>query len=821
MRATRSIALAISLLIGASGYSPTLAAPAWVEQGPGPILNGGEENLSGGAGLPNPVTGAINAILADPVSPDILYVGSVSGGVWRTTNATAAAPTWTPLTDQQLPELSINSLAVSPANPATLFAGTGSTTSFNRFGSLGIGVARSTDGGASWTVLAGTTFAGKAINSVVPTTLDGGNIVLAATWLDQGGVWRSTDNGTTFSRISGNGTSGLPDAGVNKLISDPGNPNRFYAGVPFCTGGGAQAGVYRSDDGGLTWSQINTGLSGLGTSLRILLSVHNDASNNVVYADVITTSDCNTTEGATLAGVFRSTNQGGNWANLGVPSPSIYPGQQGFFHGGFAADPTNPNVVFISGDTQPSPFPNANGCNTFSGTLFRWTGASWELAVCNGANHTSPHADSRFLTFDAAGNLLQGNDGGIVRLVNPNNSATRSWVPVDGNLRTTEFHSVAYDPLSNITFGGLQDNGTAYLLSPGNFPGNELLGGDGAVVGIDADQTAHVGTTLRYSSFQSLASFNRTTWNSANTRISGFTPVGLNITAGPGSGQTLRQFDGNVQFYNPFVLNAIDPSRMLIGTANIYESLNRGDSLNNLGFTGAFIGSFAGWGRPMAYGSRLNGTAMPDVFYVGAGSQILHRVAMGSPIITLSAYPGGAVITIAMNPQNYRQVFVVDDNSRVWGSFNEGASWIELTGNLPSLSGLVTTLEVFAPDATIRNTVLIAGGFGAFQMPRPGSGGSSWIPLSSALPNALVLDLNYNYTANVLAAGTLGRGSWTLSSFFRGGGGTTPAIVSSPLVSSTQRVGMAATSHGAASLPIPSPPVDLVAPAPSAHPEPH
>jgi hypothetical protein len=794
----KSIILILTALVGLGCGAAALAGPAWVEQGPGPILNGGEEGMSG----PNAVAGAINAIVPDPTSADILFVGAVSGGVWKTSNATAATPTWTPLTDQQLPELPINSLAMSPVYSNTLFAGTGSTTSFNRFGTLGIGVARSTDGGATWTVLAGSTFTGRAINSIVPTTLGGGNTVLAATWLDQGGVWRSTDNGVTFVRISGNGTSNLPNAGVSKLIADPSTANRFYAGVPGGAGGGAQAGVYRSDDGGVTWMAVNNGLAGLSTSLRILLSVHNDASNNVVYADVIASN-------GTLSGVFRSTNQGGSWTSLGLPPINIYPGAQGFFHGAIAADPSDPNVVFISGDRQDSPFPNANGCNAFSGTLFRWAG-TWESteAVCNGANHTSPHADSRFITFDANGSLLQTNDGGIVRLVTPNTSATRRWIPVDGNLRSAEFHSVAYDPLSNVTFGGLQDNGTAYQTTPGGFTGNELLGGDGAVVGLDADQVAHPGTSIRYSSFQSLQFFNRTTWTAANTR-GGFTQVGLNITSGPGAGLTLFQFDPNIQFYNPFTINAITPTRMLIGTANIYESMNQGDSLANLDFTGFFIGSQAGWGRPMAYGSRLSGTPNPDVFYVGAGSQLLHRVILGGPITTLSAYPGSTIITVAMNPQNYRQVFVVDSNSRVWGSFDEGASWIELTANLPSLTGLVTTVEVFSPDATIRNTVLIAGGFGAFQMRRPGAAGGSWTLLSSAIPNALVLDLHYDYTNNVLVAGTLGRGSWTLSSFFRGGGGTGAAVASSSAVVSPMAI----------SPPIPSPPAGLPAPPPAANPD--
>src|ERR1700736_4407441 len=166
--------LAITSLTGLSGGAAAVAAPAWVEQGPGPIQGGQDE------GLPNnPVAGAINAIV--PISADIVFVGTVNGGVWKTSNATAATPTWTPLTDTQLPALSIDSLAMSAVNPNTLFAGTGSTSSFASYGSPGFGVARSTDGGATWTVLAAATFTGRAITSIVPTTLSGGNVVLAAT----------------------------------------------------------------------------------------------------------------------------------------------------------------------------------------------------------------------------------------------------------------------------------------------------------------------------------------------------------------------------------------------------------------------------------------------------------------------------------------------------------------------------------------------------------------------------------------------------------------------------------------------------------------
>src|SRR5262249_8057958 len=151
--------------------------------------------------------------------------------------------------------------------------------------------------------------------------------------------------------------------------------------------------------------------------------------------------------------------------------------------------------------------------------------------------------------------------------------------------------------LSKVVFGGAQDTGTPVQSSPGSLTWSELpqgdgmfLQGDGGVVAVDADQTAHPGTTLRYASFHGLLNFNRSTWNAANTMIGMPVPVGLNIVSGLGAGMTLFQADQHIQFYNPYALNAIDPSRMLIGTQDIYESPDHGDHLNNLVQTGQFIG---------------------------------------------------------------------------------------------------------------------------------------------------------------------------------------------------------------------------------------
>jgi hypothetical protein len=580
--------------------------------------------------------------------------------------------------------------------------------------------------------------------------------VLAATLFDLGGVYRSTNGGTSFARVSG--TSGLPDAGASSLVADPGNSTRVYAAFPASYGAGGAAGVYRSDDAGQTWTPVNTGLTGLGSSLRILLSV--GRTTGVVYAMVI--------DGLGVAtGVFRSANAGATWTALGVPSPTIHPGQQGIIHAAIEADPVNPNVVYVSGDRQDVPLPNANGCANFSANTFRGDASlasPWQNVVCNGAQGTSPHADSRDMAFDNQGNLLQANDGGFYRLENPD-AASRRWVSLNNNLRPTEMHSAAFDAVTKTALGGTQDTGTTMQNAPGSRFWTDFLQGDGGVVEVD-DTSAAGAYSTRYTSFQFFGFFNRSTWSPANTLVSGPTQLPLLIVGGPGTGLDLYTYDPAIQFYNPYVLNRIDKRRMLIGTNNIYESRDQGDTLFNLVSTGKTITS-------LSYGGRLGGVAMPDAFYVGTAGAgqpyILHRTSTAKSIQTLAAYPGGGVRDLVMDPQDVRRLYVVDEQNRVWASYDEGLTWRDLSRNLPTLLGEVRTIEVFRPTLA-SGTVLVVGGLGgAFQLRDPATASSAWSRLGSNLPHGLVLDLRYNDKADVLIAGVLGRGAWTLKNALAGG----------------------------------------------------
>jgi hypothetical protein len=734
----------------ASGCS-TPVESRWVEQGPRPLLNGQTAGLPG-----NPVAGAINAIAIDHQHPGTAYLATVNGGVWKSKDVNAASPHWAQLTDLKLPALSINSIAISPLKSSVIFAGTGSTSSDGLEGSSGFGVIRSTNGGETWSILAGATFTGRRINSIVPTTITTGGlegqVVLAATLFDRGGVYRSTNGGASFTRVSG--SAGLPDGGVSNLIADPTNPMRFYAGVPSFFGAGAGAGVYRSDDGGVTWNLVATGMTGQGTTRRILLSV--GRSTGIVYAMLINNGD-------KLGGLFRSANAGASWSPIGAPPMDIFPGAQGILHGAIVADPMAPNIVYVAGDRTALPFPDANGCDNFLANMYRGDLAAvpvWESTVCNGAQGTAPHADARSMVFDDNGNLLQTNDGGIYRLDNPGRP-TRHWVSLNGDITPTEVHSATFDAVSKVLVGGSQDTGTLIQSAPGNHTFTDFIQGDGGVVAVD-DTTAGGAFSIRYTSFAFLVDLNRTFWSPANVLLAGPTLLGLQIVAGPGAGSNLFAFDPNIQFYNPYELNRIDPTRMLIGTANIYESFDGGDTLTNLFSAGNFITS-------LSYGGRLTGVPIPGAFYVGTmgigPNHVFYRASDTSPIHALATYPGANVVDLVMDPNNTHSVFVADSVGHVWTSQDEGASWQDLTANLRRITEL-RTIELFSPDASGRHDVLFVGGIGGvFEMRYPFRPSSVWKRTGRNLPHGDVLDLHYHDKAKLLVAGILGRGIWTLDRF--------------------------------------------------------
>jgi hypothetical protein len=705
-----------------------------VHLGPAPAHQGQVEGITN-----RPVTGAVNAVVAHPSNADVLYVAAVNGGIWRTSNATAASPNWTRLTDEQSTS-SIRALSADPsvANLQTLVAGTGRNSSLSSIGGAQIGMLRTVNGGTSWTVLDG---GGTLANRNIAAVAARGATLLAAT---TDGLFRSTNTGAAFTAVSGGSGTGLPSGNVTDLAGDPSNTAVFYAAAL-----GGTRGIYRSTDTGATWTKVSdatvdTAMAGAG---RVRLAT---GSSGQLFIAVVTTGR--------LSAVFRFTPGTSTWTSLGIPTTveqngtvfGAHPGGQGNLHLSIAADPTNANIVYVGGDRQPcfseavnfsQCFPNGSGANDYSGRLFRGTiGANpvWSPITHSGAgSNSSPHADSRGMAFDANGDLIEVDDGGIYKRVAPR-TATGTWLSLNGDLAVTEYHGISYDSLSDRVFGGTQDVGTVRQVDATRVF-TSVSTGDGGDTAID--NRSSTTTSTRYTSFQNLGSLRRQVFNAAGILQSQAFPALSPLGGAPSI---------SPQFYTPIAVNAVNGLRLLILASNgVYESTDQGATVSRIGIERGN----ASVGDPLVYGVPGNA----EFLYFGSGTGLLLRTAAGTAATQRSTLPAN-IVDVAADPATPTRLFAMTSNT-VHLSTNSASNFSDITGNLQSLSpGQLRTMAFVS--RTPGNLLVVGTDRGTFAAPAPGF--NAWVRLGQGLPNALVFELEYNATRDVLIAGMLGRGAWRL-----------------------------------------------------------
>ena len=766
----RPIILAVVLLL------PTATAVGqWSAQGPGPTLFGQVENIPGG----DPVVGAMHTVAAHPTNANILFAGGTNGGLWRTENALDTDPNWLPLIDSQS-SLSIGALEFDPLDlmANTLIAGNGRYSSYGRVGTGRDGLLLSSDGGDTWNRPAGNSaLVGKNISGVVSR---GSTIVASVNTADSFtfdniGIFRSTDAGVSFTQISnGNGSaSGLPGGSSYDLVGDPGDTNTLYTSVVFASDLGGQNGIYRSTDVGATWSKvsdplIDTLVSGDTSNLELTVGGSGEVYAAVVNngrADGIFRSD-NGNPGTWVAMDLPVTNEDGTFVGLnpgggkgpgpGSPADEIA-GGQGTIHFSIRADPTNPNLVYVGGDRQPlTTFPNSIGAFDFSGRLFRGDASqpagsqfvhlthSDSLGAPGGgtASSSSPHADSREIVFDATGRLIEVDDGGIYYRSSPQDN-TGDWFSLIGDIQTTELHDVAYDSLNNRLVGGAQDTGTPIQSNSGNTTWESISTADGGDVAVDV--TTNPGHAIVYSSFQVLQVFRKTTFDSNGIVVDQEFPD-LQTVSGP---------DMVAQFTTPVELNRVNPERILFGGSNgIYESLDQGETLSRIS---PVTVSATLRGNALTYGGFRDGVANPALVYGGTANGIFSRTTEGGPVSVVSGYSGRTVRDLIPNSTDWAELFALDSTSIYHSSdTTSGVAFANVTGNLAS-TDLWTVEFVDLPSAF--DAVFVGGEGGVFYSTTDNL--EDWTELGGdVLPNSLVFDLVYNAEDDILAAGTLGRGGW-------------------------------------------------------------
>jgi hypothetical protein len=717
-------------------------APQWRPLGPGPSHNGQVENITN-----LEVVGAVNAVATHPTDAGIVYVGSVNGGIWRTANATAAAPNWTRQTDTQ-GSLSIGAIELDPtdAQSRTLLAGVARTSSLGRDGGGLIGLLRTTNEGTTWSVLSA--LANREIYGVAPR----GTVLVAAT---DNGIHRSTNTGGAFTLLSGAAGTGLPAGATLDLAGHRSTPAVLYAAV---TGGSAR-GIFRSADTGETWTRV----SDAGVEARMNVGANGTRRTELAVGAAGQVFIAVVDDTGRLSAVFRSADGLAPWVDLGVPVTAeqngvlfgAHPGGQGSIHLSISADPTNAQLVYIGGDRQPyfgegvsgstTFFPNSIGARDYSGRLFRGdasqaAGSRWTPLTHSGTpNNSSPHADSRDMAFDAAGNLVQVDDGGIYKRTQPATTAG-TWLSLNGDLQTTEYHGIAWDAVSDRVIGGAQDTGTTQLRTPGSPIFDSLSTGDGGDVAVE-DRLSTV-TSTRYTSFQGLQALRRRSFNASNVQTGNVAPARTLLNGSPAL---------TAQFYTPLAVNFANGNRLIIGASNgVYESLDRADSIERI--SEARINAFNG--DPVVYG--VTGNA--GFLFFGAGTGLNLRPADGGALTQVATLPA-TVVDVSVNTSAATELFAITQTT-VHYSSNGGTSFGLITGNLVSglAPGRLRTME-FVPGA---DPALVVGANRGVYIAFASSGFTAWTQLGTGLPNVIIYELEFDHADRVLVAGTLGRGAWVL-----------------------------------------------------------
>ncbi len=698
--------------------------PDWVEQGPGPM----REPVYGFEAV-----GAMDTIAIHPGDGNIMYAGSVNGGVWKTTNALSSFPTWVPLTDQ-FRGTSISDIAFDPLDSSgnTLWAANGGYSNLGRMHTPLRGLLKTTDGGMHWTEAGVSTFSGQSIRTVLPTatvTGTGQRIFVAA----DNGLYRSDNGGASFAPISG--SDGLPVGKCTAIVNDPSTWQLLYAAIP-------GQGVYRNDTSGSgNWTTINSGLTSyLPGSIRILLDTHYTPGNRVVYAAIIGSN-------GGLLGVFRTPSFGTYWDKLGT-APNM--GYQGTTDASLVADPSNANTVFVALVDGPYRWNNSLGI--------------WEARFDPSTTSVQhPHCDSRDMEFDLYGRIIELDDGGIYRLSNPSSSSW-SWSPINGSLRTTEITAVSYDWINNVLFSTQQDNGGAEQYALGNQLWRSIYGGDGYATSFEGAwpyaYRYSMGNNYKITFCRKFDSSGNLIDNHGVMLASAATPSvqysGLNAHDQTWNPATPGQF--------PIAANRFGGARMVIGgDYGLYESNNRGDIITEI----TPSTPSPGIRRSIIYGGRSGGVDNADLIYFAetiypaqTTPRLWLRSSAAGGFTQLTAYPGANVRALVADPDDWHILYIADASGHIWRTTNAGAagSWTEITANLGDYapSGL-GTLDIYKSGSA---TVLLGGGDGGVYRWR--STTSTWTKFGHGLSQATVSSLHYDPNDDLLIAGAIGRSVWTL-----------------------------------------------------------
>lgn len=672
---------------------------------------------------PGNVPGRARGLVVDPADPNFntWFVGTVGGGIWKTTNAGA---TWRELT-RDMPNLAISVVVQAESNPNIMYGGTGESF-FNVDVVNGDGIIKSTDRGETWFRLM-TTVANDSFNNIARMIVDPSNpdIVLAATTsgrykqntANYSGIFKSTNGGASWYQVYSETEIGASNRikRVLHIIATPGNFNVQYAAV-------REKGVLKSTNAGETWFLSSTGINDRTGRYELAIAPSNI---DKIYA---------ASEGSPNSNLYVSSDAGATWTLTTVSGTNTnWLSAQGWYDNTIVVHPTNENRLYVA------------GVNLYTITMISETQRTI-ASISAGAVHVDHHNLVTIPKPNGSFRILNANDGGL----GISTDSSIGWTNPGNGMITAQFYGVDKKPGASAYFGGMQDNGTwrspdnSLALTPWTFQ----IGGDGY------ETSWHFDDPLRLIGGSQYNGLRRST--NGGTSFSTAT-----------SGMTGNTGSGNAPFITKIAKTNKDPDLLFaVGRQGVFKSTNFG---SNWVLTAI---SSTTWGSISSFHDVRISRANSDVVWAGARMDPSGKIHVSTdrggtfqPVPDYTVTTMGGISGLSTHPWQDSTAYVLfsfAQKPKILRTTDLGQTWEDISG---FGAGSVSTNGF--PDVAIYdllvlphtpNVIWAGTEIGLFEST---DNGASWHVANNGLPATCIWFMTHVEEEVVVA--THGRGIWSVN----------------------------------------------------------
>ncbi len=653
---------------------------------------------------PTNIGGRITCMAVSPTNSNVVFIGTPGAGIYKTTNGGSS---WVPVFDDK-PFLYIGSIAIDPNNPNTIYAGTGDPDiPFTVF--VGDGVYKSTDGGNTWTNIGLTNT--KIISKIIVSPNNSNEVYVSAMGNplvadNNRGVYKSTNGGTSWSQVLfiNNQT------GVSDIVMNPTNNSEIYAASYTCIRNATvnirysnDARIHKTTNGGTSWNILLNGLPNYKVNkYSICMSKQNPSKLYVAVSDSL----------YSMMSVFKTTNGGASFTDMGNNGIAGNYGGFGWYFNMIECSPNDDEQVYIGGVEL---FKSNDGGQNWTLNMQPW----WNYDV---------HADIHAIKFVGQGKYYLGTDGGTYFTADDGSN----YSDVD-EIPNTQFYRVAYNPNAPTEYwGGAQDNGTTKGNASSVNAWSREFGGDGFQMRFDpTDANTYYVETQNGSLYATIDG--GVSWNNNDNNI---------------DPSDRRNWD------MPYVLNKFNANIQYTGTYRVYKNTN-GPMDNWTPISGDLTDGLVYDARFHNISAIDNSELNAQKIYVGTsdGNVWVTQNDGGTWTNITTGLPNRYVTSIHASPNFSNNVYVTHTGYKfnsyvphIHRSTNNGSTWTDISGNLPQ-AGINDVLIM--PNN--ENTLFVATDIGVYVTY---NGGTSWARVGSNMPIISVWDIEYNPVSGKLFAGT-------------------------------------------------------------------